>query len=90
MDQKQFNAIKEEYSNMDWEDFRESAGDLLTREVDIYNTVIIEGVPALIAEVERLHQALAKVMEVEAPIMEGWETSVYKIAREALGGEAYE
>lgn len=32
--------------------------------------------------------ALEKVMEVEAPIMEGWETPAYKIAREALGGEA--
>lgn len=34
--------------------------------------------------------ALEKVMEVEAPIMEGWETPAYKIAREALGGEAHE
>lgn len=72
---------------MDWEDFRENAGDLITREIDIYNTVVIEGVPALVAEVERLHQALEKVMEVEAPIMEGWETPAYKIAQEALGGE---
>ncbi|MEA0564996.1 hypothetical protein [Lysinibacillus irui] len=32
--------------------------------------------------------ALEKVMEVEEPIMEGWETPAYKIAREALGGEA--
>ncbi len=90
MNHKQLNAIKEEYSNMDWEDFRENAGDLITREIDIYNTVVIEGVPALVAEVERLHQALEKVMEVEEPIMEGWETSAYKIAREALGGEAHE
>lgn len=60
MNQKQFNAIKEEYSNMDWEDFREGAGDLLTREFDIYNTVVIEGVPALIAEVERLQKRLAQ------------------------------
>ncbi len=87
MNHKQLNAIKEEYSNMDWEDFRENAGDLITREIDIYNTVVIEGVPALVAEVERLHQALEKVMEVEAPIMEGWETPAYKIAQEALGGE---
>lgn len=48
----------------------------------------ITDVPALVAEVERLRQALEKVMEVEAPIMEGWETPAYKIAREALGGEA--
>lgn len=58
MYQKQFDAIKEEYSNMDWEDFRENAGDLITREIDIYNTVVIEGVPALVAEVERLRKAL--------------------------------
>ncbi len=45
-------------------------------------------VPTLLAEVERLREALEKVMEVEEPIMEGWETSAYKIAQEALGGEA--
>lgn len=45
-----------------------------------------EDVPALVAEVERLHQALEKVLEVEAPIMEGWETPAYKIARQALDG----
>lgn len=49
-----------------------------------------EDVPALVTEVERLRQALAKIMEVEAPLMEGWETPAYKIAREALGGEAHE
>lgn len=37
-----------------------------------------------------LRKALEKVMEVEAPIMEGWETPAYKIAQEALGGEAHE
>lgn len=90
MYQKQFDAIKEEYSNMDWEDFRENAGDLITREIDIYNTVVIEGVPALVAEVERLRKALEKVMEVEEPIMEGWETTTYEIARQALGGDAHD
>lgn len=40
-------------------------------------------------DVERLREALEKVMEVEEPIMEGWETSAYKIARQALGGEAH-
>lgn len=39
---------------------------------------------------KRLREALEKVMEVEAPIMEGWETPAYKIAQEALGGEAHE
>ncbi|WP_025114402.1 hypothetical protein [Lysinibacillus fusiformis] len=53
----------------------------------------ITDVPALVAEVERLHKALEKIMEVEAPIMEGtkgWETRSYEIARQALGGEAHE
>lgn len=90
MKQEQLNAIKEEYSNMDWEDFRENAGDLITREIEIYNNVVIEGVPALLAEVERLREALEKIMEVEAPIAKGWETSVYKIAQQALGGESNE
>lgn len=45
-------------------------------------------VPALVTEIEKLRKALEKVMEVEAPIMEGWETPAYKIARKALGGEA--
>ncbi|MBD8521828.1 hypothetical protein [Lysinibacillus fusiformis] len=38
----------------------------------------------------KLRKALEKVMEVEAPIMEGWETPAYKIAQEALGGESHE
>ena len=41
-------------------------------------------------ENKKLRAALEKVMEVEAPIMEGWETSAYKIARQALGGETHE
>lgn len=43
-----------------------------------------------VKEIEQLRKALEKIMEVEAPIMEGWETPAYKIARQALGGEAYE
>lgn len=60
MRQKQIDSIKEEYSNMNWEDFRENAGDLITREIDIYNTVVIEGVPALLEEIERLQIELTK------------------------------
>lgn len=41
-------------------------------------------------ENEQLRKALEQVMEVEAPIAEGWETPAYKIAQEALGGEAHE
>ncbi|NOG28552.1 hypothetical protein [Lysinibacillus fusiformis] len=41
-------------------------------------------------QVEGLRKALEKVMEVEAPIMEGWETTTYEIARQALGGESDE
>ncbi|MCM0626499.1 hypothetical protein M5J14_18550 [Lysinibacillus sp. OL1_EC] len=40
-------------------------------------------------ETEKLREALEKVMEVEAPIMEGWETPAYKIAHQALGGETH-
>ena len=42
------------------------------------------------AEIKKLREALEQVMEVEAPIAEGWETCAYKIARQALGGEAHE
>lgn len=38
-------------------------------------------------ENKKFRKALEKVMEVEEPIMEGWETPAYKIAQEALGGE---
>lgn len=38
-------------------------------------------------ENKNLRKALEKVMEVEAPNMEGYETCAYKIARQALGGE---
>lgn len=58
MNAERLQAIKENYENMNWDDFRENAGVLLQREIDIYDAVVIEGVPALIAEVERL-QALA-------------------------------
>lgn len=36
-------------------------------------------------ENEKLREALEQVMEAEAPIMEGWETTTYEIARKALG-----
>ncbi|MFJ8099371.1 hypothetical protein [Lysinibacillus sp. NPDC096212] len=41
-------------------------------------------------ENKKLREALEEIMEAEEPIMEGWETSVYEIARKALGGEAHE
>ncbi len=52
-----------------------------------------EELEAEVAENEQLRKALEKVMEAEAPIMEGtkgWETTTYEIARKALGGEAHE
>lgn len=49
-----------------------------------------EDVPKLVGEVEKLRKALEQVMEAEEPIMEGWETPSYKIARQALDGEAHE
>lgn len=61
MKAEQLQAIKEQYDNMDWESFRENAGELITREIDIYNDVVIDGVPALIAEVERLNALLQKI-----------------------------
>ncbi|WP_446935900.1 hypothetical protein [Lysinibacillus fusiformis] len=41
-----------------------------------------------VKEIERLRKALEEIMEDQAPIMEGWETTTYEIARKALGGEA--
>lgn len=41
-------------------------------------------------ENKKLREALEKIMEIEEPIMEGWETTTYEIARHALGGEAHE
>lgn len=38
----------------------------------------------------QLRKALEEIMEDQAPIMEGWETTTYEIARKALGGEAHE
>ena len=64
MTEEQLQVIKEEYSNMDWDDFRENAGDLMDREIDIYNNVVVMGVPTLITEVERLKR-IEKGMEEE-------------------------
>lgn len=33
----------------------------------------------------KLREALEQIMEVEAPITEGWETESYRIARKTLG-----
>lgn len=47
--------IKENYGNMDWEDFRDCYSEgMLQEEMDIYDKTLLEDVPALIAEVERL------------------------------------
>lgn len=62
---------------------RENEGLVIDRECAISNIT-----NEFLNEEQRLRQALEKVMEVEAPIMEGWETPAYKIAQEALGGEA--
>ena len=108
MNQEQLNAIKERVAKATqgpWEYDEEDRGIWNKGALNYLGTVKLpnkdanfiahsrEDVPALIAEVERLHKALEKVMEVEAPIMEGtkgWETRSYEIARKALGGEAYE
>lgn len=41
-------------------------------------------------ENQKFRKALEEIMEDQAPIMEGWETTTYEIARQALGGEAHE
>lgn len=64
---------------------RENEGLVIDRECAISNIT-----NEFLNEEQRLRKALEKVMEVEAPIMEGWETPAYKIAQEALGGEAHE
>lgn len=106
MKQEQFNAIKERVTKAEegtWYLGKKSPnglnnigvkGCMIGQVFDDGDAVFIaharEDVPALIAEVERLREALEQVMETEAPIMEGWETSTYKIARQALGGEVHE
>ena len=88
---EQLKVIKEEYSNMDWDDFRENAGDLITREIEIYDAVVIDGVPALVAEVERLQAEVARYKQVYE-ICEGgmfkahdwWQASQAKLDRTEL------
>ncbi|WP_369378752.1 hypothetical protein [Lysinibacillus fusiformis] len=41
-------------------------------------------------ENQKFRKALEEIMEDQAPIMEGWETTTYKIARKALDGESHE
>ena len=41
-------------------------------------------------ENQKFRKALEEIMEDQAPIMDGWETTTYEIARKALGGEAHE
>lgn len=59
---------------------RENEGLLIDRECAISNIT-----NNFLDEDQRLRKALKEIMEVEAPNMEGWETEVHKIAREALG-----
>lgn len=62
---------------------RENEGLVIDRECAISNIT-----NEFLNEEQRLRKALEQIMEVEELIMEGWETSAYKIAQEALGGEA--
>ncbi|MET4563352.1 hypothetical protein ABIA69_004549 [Lysinibacillus parviboronicapiens] len=64
---------------------RENEGLVIDRECAISNIT-----NDFLNEEQRLRQALEQVMEAEAPIMEGWETTTYKIARKALGGDAHD
>ncbi|SCX52158.1 hypothetical protein [Lysinibacillus fusiformis] len=103
MKQEQLNAIKErvakatqgpwlfsKYGNVILNNNYEITEGFANKLDALFIANARKDVPALVAEVERLHKALEKVMEVEAPIAEGWETPAYKIAQEALGGEAHE
>ena len=56
--------IKSAYENMSWEDYRDNAGDLNEREIEIYDTVVIEGVPAPLHEVEKLKEAMMYACEM--------------------------
>ncbi|WP_249650510.1 MULTISPECIES: hypothetical protein [unclassified Lysinibacillus] len=53
-----------------------------------YNGKLAKQNSDAVKEIERLRKALEKVMEVELPIMEGWETLAYKVARQALDGDS--
>lgn len=105
MNQEQLNAIKERVAKATsgpWEYDNEERGIWNNGGFNYLGTVTLshidadfianarEDMPALIAEIERLRKAIEQIIEAEAPNMEGWETEVYKIAREALGGEADE
>lgn len=62
---------------------RENEGLVIDRECAISNIT-----NEFLNEEQRLRKALEEIMEDQAPIMEGWETTTYEIARKALGGEA--
>ncbi|MFI2132885.1 hypothetical protein ACH434_22995 [Lysinibacillus fusiformis] len=64
---------------------RENEGLVIDRECAISNIT-----NEFLNEEQRLRKALEEIMEDQAPIMEGWETTTYEIARKALGGEAHE
>lgn len=50
--------IKENYDSMNWEDFRDCAGDLVQREIDIYDKAIINDFPKMLKEIKKLRKAL--------------------------------
>lgn len=52
------------------------------------STGLFKKVEILNSENSKFRKALEEIMEDQAPIMEGWETTTYEIARKALGGEA--
>ncbi|MGE6602619.1 hypothetical protein ACQKEY_12920 [Lysinibacillus fusiformis] len=54
------------------------------------STGLFKKVEILNSENSKFRKALEEIMEDQAPIMEGWETTTYEIARKALGGEAHE
>lgn len=59
--------IQDNYESMDWEDFRDAAGDLTSREIEIYDKTLLEDVPALIEEVSKLKALVVDIYNEDLP-----------------------
>lgn len=59
--------IQDNYESMDWEDFRDAAGDLTSLEIEIYDKTLLEDVPALIEEVSKLKALVVDIYNEDLP-----------------------
>lgn len=59
--------IQDNYESMDWEGFRDAAGDLTSREIEIYDKTLLEDVPALIEEVSKLKALVVDIYNEDLP-----------------------